>query len=468
MSEHIRNLPLKPNAHGPERYGLVLGGGGSKGCYHVGVWKAMNEAGIRFDALTGTSIGALVGIFYPGGHLDKVTDFVLTMEPDHIASELPAMPQTLKETVQESRTVLHFLMKYKDTRMDITPLREHFRAMFDYDSFAASPVKYACMTWNDTRQEPEAFFKGQIRADNAEEIVMASSACYPAFPKVTIDGQTYMDGMYADNVPIALLRQIQPEAGRIVVVDLHDPGEPCPPMLDDSMFYIQPLLKPGHPLDFTREHADRLYRQGYLETRKQLGMNPGYLYTFEEDDGKMMQIVENYMVRQFTLTGTILPSIPRLASHIYQSVLGYAPAPLASPWLDAYEFGRYIEALAFLAKVDPLQCWNYREFLETIVHNLASSSAPAQEDEFAFVELIAHARREESVWMFYRLIARYEGRLPERIAALKERFPVSYTLAYVRFFLEVLLAQLDSSDAARQDAEDPEEGTEKAPLEKDA
>ncbi|UNT94385.1 patatin-like phospholipase family protein [Allobaculum sp. Allo2] len=57
--QNLRPADKKPN----EKYGLVLGGGGSKGCYHVGVWQAFNEAGITFDALSGTSIGALVGIF---------------------------------------------------------------------------------------------------------------------------------------------------------------------------------------------------------------------------------------------------------------------------------------------------------------------------------------------------------------------------------------------------------------------
>ena len=36
---------------------LVLGGGGSKGAYELGVWRALDELGISFDIVTGTSIG---------------------------------------------------------------------------------------------------------------------------------------------------------------------------------------------------------------------------------------------------------------------------------------------------------------------------------------------------------------------------------------------------------------------------
>ena len=41
--------------------GLVLGGGGSRGAYEIGVWRAARELNIEFDVVTGTSIGALNG-----------------------------------------------------------------------------------------------------------------------------------------------------------------------------------------------------------------------------------------------------------------------------------------------------------------------------------------------------------------------------------------------------------------------
>lgn len=46
---------------------LVLGGGGMKGTAHIGVWKALEEAGVRVDAIVGTSIGSLVGCCLAGG-----------------------------------------------------------------------------------------------------------------------------------------------------------------------------------------------------------------------------------------------------------------------------------------------------------------------------------------------------------------------------------------------------------------
>ena len=42
-------------------YAIALEGGGAKGGYEIGVWKALKEAGVRIAAVSGTSVGALNG-----------------------------------------------------------------------------------------------------------------------------------------------------------------------------------------------------------------------------------------------------------------------------------------------------------------------------------------------------------------------------------------------------------------------
>ena len=50
------------------RVGLVLSGGGAKGVAHIGILKAMEEAGIYPDYITGTSMGSIVGGLYAIGY----------------------------------------------------------------------------------------------------------------------------------------------------------------------------------------------------------------------------------------------------------------------------------------------------------------------------------------------------------------------------------------------------------------
>lgn len=40
-----------------KEYGVVLDGGGARGAYQIGAWKALKEAGIRIHAVAGTSVG---------------------------------------------------------------------------------------------------------------------------------------------------------------------------------------------------------------------------------------------------------------------------------------------------------------------------------------------------------------------------------------------------------------------------
>ena len=57
------------------KLGLALGGGGAKGFAHLGVLEVLIEAGIEFDVVAGTSIGALIGAVYISGNLDSLKSF---------------------------------------------------------------------------------------------------------------------------------------------------------------------------------------------------------------------------------------------------------------------------------------------------------------------------------------------------------------------------------------------------------
>mgnify|MGYP003403513374 FL=1 len=62
------------------RIGLALGGGAARGWAHVGVIRALEEAGIRPDLICGTSVGAMVGAAYAAGELDRFERWLLGMK----------------------------------------------------------------------------------------------------------------------------------------------------------------------------------------------------------------------------------------------------------------------------------------------------------------------------------------------------------------------------------------------------
>ncbi len=55
-----------------EKIGLALGSGSARGLAHIGVIRAIEDAGIHIDMVAGTSIGALIGAAYAAGRLDEL------------------------------------------------------------------------------------------------------------------------------------------------------------------------------------------------------------------------------------------------------------------------------------------------------------------------------------------------------------------------------------------------------------
>ncbi len=63
-----------------KKVGLALGGGAARGGAHLGVIRALEEAGIRVEYVAGTSIGAMVGAAYAAGTIDELERFTQQLE----------------------------------------------------------------------------------------------------------------------------------------------------------------------------------------------------------------------------------------------------------------------------------------------------------------------------------------------------------------------------------------------------
>ena len=64
-------------ATGKPKMGLALGSGAARGMAHIGVLRALDDAGVKPDIVVGASIGSLVGGVYAAGKIDELTDIAL-------------------------------------------------------------------------------------------------------------------------------------------------------------------------------------------------------------------------------------------------------------------------------------------------------------------------------------------------------------------------------------------------------
>ena len=59
---------------------LVLAGGGAKGSYQIGVWRALQELDWTPDIITGASVGTLNGCLFTMGKIQEAEDLWRSLE----------------------------------------------------------------------------------------------------------------------------------------------------------------------------------------------------------------------------------------------------------------------------------------------------------------------------------------------------------------------------------------------------
>ena len=133
----------------PPRLGLALSGGGALGAAHIGVLKALMNAGVPIDAIAGTSVGSMVGALYAGGALlDDVQKAARSSSWLQIVSPLPS-----RLGILSNRRLKKFIIKqigdveFKDLKI---PLRvvatdlEHGREVWLEDGSVAAAICASC------------------------------------------------------------------------------------------------------------------------------------------------------------------------------------------------------------------------------------------------------------------------------------------------------------------------------------
>jgi len=77
------------------RIGLALGSGSARGLAHIGVLRALKEAGIEVDVVAGTSMGAVIGAVFAAGKLEGLTAKLQNLDWQSIVALLdPVFPRS--------------------------------------------------------------------------------------------------------------------------------------------------------------------------------------------------------------------------------------------------------------------------------------------------------------------------------------------------------------------------------------
>lgn len=277
---------------------IVFAGGGSKGAYQLGAWKALNELGESFDIATGTSIGSINAAFYVQKDFEPAAQMWSEITAGDIMANGINFDVSFESIVSQRDNLIPFLKNYLNTKsVDNTPFINMIHKYFSAEKFFSSEIDYALVTVNYKGMSPSDLTPVTVEkadmkkmGEEAWQWISASSACFPVFPPAVIDGEQYIDGGYYDNIPVAAA--INLGAREIVVVDLNFENNHEGYIRHPSVTYIRPSKDLGNFLNFERNVLDRSIRLGYCDTMKVYGKYLGTKYTFVPDENGFGNISE--------------------------------------------------------------------------------------------------------------------------------------------------------------------------------
>ena len=172
----LENEKKKSSMNKPIKIGLCLSGGGAKGIAHIGVIKALQEAGIYPDMVAGTSAGSVVGALYAAGK----------------------SPEEMLDFVRDgSLFKIYKVVLPSDGLTKLTYLREKLEQIIEHDSFEELERPLFVAITNLINGSYEIRSKGPLF-----DVIVASSSIPLVFSPVAIDGHLYVDGGVLANFPV--------------------------------------------------------------------------------------------------------------------------------------------------------------------------------------------------------------------------------------------------------------------------
>ena len=271
---------------------LVLSGGGSKGSYQLGVWKALKKLNIKIDIVTGTSVGALNGALITQKSYKKAKKIWNNLN----------MKVLFGEDIDNKKDILKMYGKQiKKGGMDITKLEKMISDTLNTKKFYKSNINYGLVTVNLTNLKAEELEKKDIEKEKLDDYLIASASCYPAFKQKDIEGMKYIDGGYYDNLPINLA--IKMGATEIICVDLRAPGlKKERKNKNIPITTITPNNRLSNFLDFSNKVVKRNISYGYNDTMKVFNKLEGRKYSFKKNSLKRnsneYEELYNYMLKK--------------------------------------------------------------------------------------------------------------------------------------------------------------------------
>ncbi len=266
-------------------YGLVLEGGGAKGSYHIGAYKAILEEGIDIQGVAGTSIGALNGAMIVQGDYDvcyqlwdEISYSMIVGEEGNIFTDFAEAELSLEDFKKLSKKTLNLI---RGRGFSVDQFRFMLDKYIDEDRIRASHKDFGIVTFNLSDFKPVEITIDEIPHGELKDYLMAS-AYLPIFKFERLGGKLYLDGGIYDNLPFRILQKKGYE--ELILVRTHGRGIIRKLNGDQiNTVTISPSDDLGHSFTFEAETARRNINLGYYDGLRALRGLAGERYYIEAD-----------------------------------------------------------------------------------------------------------------------------------------------------------------------------------------
>lgn len=274
-----------------KEYALALSGGGTRGAYEVGAYKALKELGINIKAIAGTSIGALNGAFFLQDDILKVEKLYDTIDINNVVE--------IDENIDKDKdffniqNIFKLIKDYsKKKGLDNAPLEKLVKKELNLKEIYSSDIDFGLVTYSIKSHKALEVFKEDIPKKDFVSYLLAS-ACFPIYKAQKINNEEYFDGFFYDNMPINML--IKKGYKNIIAIDIGSKN--TNKKLIDKNAYVK-IIKAsqnlGGTFEFNKDKINFNMKLGYLDTMKSFNKLKGHMYFFNSYEF-------NRLLHKFTL-----------------------------------------------------------------------------------------------------------------------------------------------------------------------
>ena len=367
---------------------IVLAGGGSCGSYELGAWKALAELGMDYQIAAGTSIGAINACLMAQKDLELTKSLWENITVDQVMADGINFEPSIRAMLNQMKNLRPFLKKFINSKgADITPLIQLLDQVIDEERLQRGPIDFGLVTVQTTPLKAVELTRREIPAGELTHYLLASAACFPAFPMYQIGENRFVDGGYYDNLPIALALKMGAE--EIIAIDLDCNGTHTNYLNQPYVTYIRPSWSLGSTLNFQQEIMKRNERLGYYDTLREYGKILGFRYAFAPYSGF------SHLSRTYCLCVAGLEAV--MAGDKKIPILPSKKNPLSEA-LERHTRGKKLsyedmairgaEICAELMGEEPSQLYELEAFQRDLIQKFS------RKEQYRYQELFCNLRRE--------------------------------------------------------------------------